>query len=432
MQVEVAETGPCSRTLTIVVPPERVREHLDRMYASAADQVHLKGFRKGKVPRQVLEKKYGPQLLVEAKEQIVNRCFNDACQERKIVPVGRAAVDDFEQLELHGDRQLQFTVRVDVRPEFSLQDVRGLELEGYDSVATDADVDNALAEIANQKRSIRSVDEPAQEGDFVKVDLRFLDQQGQEVHVRKNVQLNTRIPVAGTDPQAFAQALTGAQKGASIELPLTFPDNFEKDAFRGQPGKAVLEVHEVLRVAAAPVDDALARSLDFADLQALRQDLMARIGQEKIRVGKLRQEEQAFEQVLAMHQFELPPSLVAEQTRASLAGFAQRLEQNGLGKDDIDKKLEESKAEAETDAQRRVKLFFLVDAIARQQKLFVTENDVDAEVRNIAQQNQVTPAQVVEYLEKNQQTGELRLGLLERKVRDFLRDTARIVDRKGS
>ena len=183
----------------------------------------------------------------------------------------------------------------------------------------DADVDNALQEIANQKRAIRAVDEPAQEGDFVKVDLRFLDEAGAEVHVRKGVQLNTRIPVAGTDPQAFAQALTGAQKGGSIELPLTFPDNFEKDAFRGKPGKAVLEVHEVLRVTPAAIDDALAKSLDFDNLAALRADLLARIGQEKIRVGKLRQEEQALEQVLAMHQFELPPSLVEEQTRASLA-----------------------------------------------------------------------------------------------------------------
>lgn len=431
MQVEVAETGPCTRTLTIKVPPERVREHLDQMYASAAQQVHLKGFRKGKVPRPLLEKKYGKEILVEAKEQIVNRCFNDACREQQIVPVGRAAVDSFEQLELTTDRQLEFTVRFDVKPGFSLLDVRGLELDSVDNVANEADVDHALQEIANQKRAIRAVDEPAQEGDFVKVDLRFLDEAGAEVHVRKGVQLNTRIPVAGTDPQAFAQALTGAQKGGSIELPLTFPDNFEKDAFRGKPGKAVLEVHEVLRVTPAPVDDALAKSLDFDNLAALRSDLLARIGQEKIRVGKLRQEEQALEQVLAMHQFELPPSLVEEQTRASLAQFARRLEQNGLAKDDIDKKLEESKGEAGTDAQRRVKLFFLIDAIARQQKLFVTETDVDTEVRNIAQQNQVTPAQVVEHLEKNNQLGELRLGLMERKVRDFLRDSARIVDRKA-
>lgn len=432
MQVEVAETGPCTRILTIVVPPERIREHLDQMYSSAAQQVNLKGFRKGKVPRQLLEKKYGGEILGEARQQIVNRFFNDACQDKKIVPVGRAEVDGFDKLEVHQDQQFQFVVRFDVKPAFTLEDVRGLEIQSVDNIANDADVDNALQEIAKQKRSIKSVEEPAQDGDFVKVDLRFLDETGAEVHARKNVQLNTGIPVAGTDPAEFAKALIGAQKGGNIELALTFPDNFEKDAFRGKPGKAVLDVHEVLRVTPAPIDEALAKSLDFDSVEALRGDLLARIGQEKIRVGKLRQEEDALQQVLEMHEFELPPSLVAEQQAASLNQFGQRLEQSGMPKEEIEKKLEESKAEAQTDAQRRVKLFFLIDAIARQQKLFVTETDVEAEVRNIAVQNQVTPAQVVEYLEKNNQVGELRLGLLERKVRDFLRESAKIVDKKGS
>lgn len=431
MHVEVAETGPCSRTITVQVPPESVQEHLDQLYASASQQVRMKGFRPGKVPRKFLEKHMSGDVLAQAKEQIVNRYLSEACRERQIAPVGRVLVDEYEQLEVRPGAPLQFTAKLDVRPSFELGETKGLEAPGFESEATTEDVDRALEQIANEKRSIHAVQEPAQDGDFVKVDLAFLDQEGNQVHERKNVQLNTRIPIAGSDPAAFAAALTGAEAGKSVELDLTFPANFEKEAVRGQPGKARLSVHEVLRVTPAPIDDELAKSLEFESLEALRQDLLTRIGQEKVRVGKQRQEEACLMALIQQTPFELPPSLVDEQQMASLQTYAQRLEQNGMGKEEIEQKVTEAKDEARQDAERRVRLFFLIEAIAKQQKLFVTEGDVEAEIRALAHAHSATPAQIREHLEQNRQVGELRLGILERKVREFLRENAKIVDRKG-
>ncbi|MGE3171218.1 MAG: trigger factor [Planctomycetota bacterium] len=433
MEVTVAETGPCSRTLTIQVPSTSVREHIDAMYRSANQQVSMKGFRPGKVPRKMLEKHLGANILKEAKEQLVQRFFQEACRDKEILPVGRIAVDGYEQLEVKADADLNFTVQLDVRPKFEVGDVKGLEAARYETEVKDEEIDGALKEISNQKRSIQKVQEPAQKGDFVRVDMRFLDEAGATAHERKGVQLNTNIPVAGTDPAEFEKALTGAETGKPVELPMTFPDTFEKEQYRGKPGKAVLDVLEVLRVSAPPIDDELAKGLDFPDLAALREDLRTRIGQEKERVGKLRQEDQCLQQLLERHQFAVPQSLVDDQQQASLRTFAHRLkEQGGLDDKAIQQKLEESKDEARTDAERRVRLFFLVDAIARQEKLFVTENDMETEIRNIAQANSATPDQVREYLERNNQIGELRLSMLERKVRDFLREKARIVDKSGT
>lgn len=432
MQVQVAETGPCSRSVTVQVPIVAIREHVDAMYDSANQQVRMKGFRPGKVPRKMLEKQFSASILKEAKEQLISRFFNEACREQKITPIGRIVIDDFEQLELKLDAELNFTVKIDVRPQFEVGESKGLEIQPYTTEVTEAEIDSALQEIANQKRSIQKVDEAAQKGDFVKVDLRFHDEQGNQVHERKGVQLNTNIPIAGTDAAQFEQALVGAIAGKPIELALTFPANFEKDTYRNQPGKAVLDVVEVLRVTAPPIDDSLAKGLDFESLALLREDLRGRIGTEKERIGKLQQEDQCLQQILDRHTFQLPVSLVDEQQVASLRSFAQRLEQAGMGKEDIEKKLEESKDEARSDAERRVKLFFLIEGVARQQKLFVTESDVEGEIRKIAQANSVAPAAVVEHLEKNNQVGELRLALLERKVRDFLRENARLVDKKAS
>lgn len=431
MHVEVVESGPCSRTVTIKVPADRVRKHLDDMFASANQQVQMKGFRPGKVPRKVLEKRLGESITGQAKEQLVNQMFGDACREKQLVPVGRAHIENFEALVLAAGSPLEFQVKVDVKPEFELKDPKGIEVEAFDPVANETDVDNALKEVSNQKRSIKKVDEPAQDGDFVKSDLTFVDESGATVHERKGVQLNTRIPVAGTAAEAFAKALVGATAGQQIELDLTFPANFEKEAVRGKAGKLRIAVLEVLRVAGAPIDDELAKSLEFENLAALRADLLVRIGHEKERVGKLRQEELCLQHLLSNHEFPLPETLVTEQAQASLMNFARRLEQNGTGKEEIEQKVEESKAEARTDAERRVKLFFLIDAVARQEKMAVTDEDMWREIQAVAQQNNATPQQVVEYLQQNNQVNELRLALMERKVREFLRTNARIVDKKA-
>lgn len=437
MEVQVAETGPCSRSLTITVPPALVDEQIEQMYGSAQKQIQIKGFRAGKVPRHVIQKRFGSGILAEAKEQLLNRFFGEAVRSKELTPVGKISIDEFEKIEVAPGTQLQFTARIDVRPEFELGKVEGLQIDAVQTQASDEDIDNALKEIAHQKRSIRATTEAAVDGDFLRADLTFRTEGGEVVHERKGVQLNTRIAVHGAEPEAYKTATLGAAAGDSRQVPITFPPTFEKAAVRGQQGTATLQVHEVLRVMPAEIDDELAKGLEFNDMAALRQDLGARISQEKQRLGKQRQEEQCLQKLLEAHPIQLPPSLVEEQQRASLASFAERMKQNGLPEDEIQKKLEESQAEAAQDAERRVRLFFLIESVAKQQKLFVTESDIEAELRNIAQANSgegrtISAAQVRAHLEENNQLGELRLGLLERKVRDFLREKATIVDKKGS
>ncbi len=437
MQVTVAETGPCTRSLTITVPPALVQEHLERMYASAQQQIQLKGFRPGHVPRAIVEKKFGPSILAEAKEQMLNRFFGDACREKDLSPVGRIAIDDVEKLTVVPGSALQFTAKIDVRPQIELKATKGLQVEAFEGAATDADVDNALKEITHQKRTLQTTSEPVQDGDFVKADFTFADGGGSAVHSRKDVQLNTRKPIHGVAEADWQQALIGATAGKQLEVAITFPANFEKEAVRGQTGTVRLTIHEVLRVMPPPVDDALAKGLEFENVAALRADLAARITEQKTRLGRQRQEEQCLQALLDTHEIPLPPSLIEEQQRASLGALAHRMQQAGASEADIEKKLGESQAEAQQDAQRRVRLFFLIEAVAKQQKLFVTETDVEAELRNLAVANsndgqQVTAAMVREHLEQENRLGELRLSLLERKVRDFLRDNAKIVDKKGS
>lgn len=434
MEVQVAETGPCSRSLQIKITPEQVTAHLDEVYASAAQQVQVKGFRPGKVPRKMLEKMHGPAILEEAKGQLLNRYLEEACRTNEIQPIGKVKVDEVEDIVVKPGEGIEFTAQIDVKPQFEIPDAKGLEIPALMEEADDEEVENALKEIAHQKRKIQTVDDAIEDGDFVKCDYTFIDEGGNEVHTKTGVQLNTRIPVNGVEDSAYSEALVGKKAGDTCAMTIVFPDNFEKEEVRGSKGKVNVQLHEVMRVSAPPIDDELAKDMAFEDLEKMREDLRGRISMEKVRLGKAQQEQAALDKLAEAANITPPPSMVEEQQQSSLAAYAQRLQQEGVVEGEVQKRLEESKEEALADAERRVQMFFLIDAVAQQQGLSVAETDVKAELETIAQANStseqpLTAAQVFSHLQEQNRLGELQLSLLERKVRNFLRENGQIVDK---
>jgi trigger factor len=427
MEVQVAETGPCRKTLTITVPPERVQEHIAEVYKTASQQAQIKGFRPGKVPRRVLQQRYGESILQEAKESLVNQSFEDACREQKIVFIGKPNVEGVGEAPLDEQQPLEFQVHLDVRPEIQIKNVKGIEVKAEATEVTDEDVDSGLKQLADQKRSLKEIDEPVADGDFVKADLVF-KKDGEAIVTRSGARLNTNIPVAGTDQQVFADKLRGAEKGKVLEMEISYPDTFEKEEVRGQEGTLQITVHQVMRVVAPPIDDELAKGFDYETLDALKEDLRKRIAEEKVASEATRRDNVIIDTLLNDNPFDLPHSLVQDQKKHLLEQLEAQMRQGGADDDAVKQELVKHTEEAHKEAERRVGVFFLLDSIATNEKIFVTEGDVDVELRNIAAQNKVSPDQTREHYESNELMGDLRLSLMERKVREFLRDNATITD----
>jgi trigger factor len=144
MEVQVAEAGPCRRSLTITIPAEQIRAHVSEAYKSAGQQVQIKGFRAGKVPRRVLEKKYGPAILEEAKESLINDSLEAACREQAIKVLGGvefSGVDD----PLDQDKSYEFQVALDVRPEIKIQRIKGIEAKSEPTEVSDQDIASGLS-----------------------------------------------------------------------------------------------------------------------------------------------------------------------------------------------------------------------------------------------------------------------------------------------
>ncbi len=426
MEVQVAESGPCRRSLTIKIPAETIREHVSGAYREASTQVKIKGFRSGKVPRKVLEQKYGPAILEEAKETLINKFFQEACRQQEIEFVGQPQVQGTET-PIDQDAEYEFEVLVDIRPEVSIQRSKGIEVKNENTEVTDEDLESGLAQLAEQKRSLKSVDEPVEDGDFVKADLTF-KKDDEVVDSREGSQLNTNIPVAGTDHEVFKNKLLGAEKGKQIEVDLKFPDTFAREDLRGEDGQVEILVHEVMRVVSPPIDEEFATSFDFEDLDALKQELRQRIGEEKVQGNKNRIEQTIVETLLQENPFEVPQSMIEDQKQFLMNQAGQQLKERGMDEAAIKAELAKHDEAAQEEATQKVRAFFVLDKVARDEKIFVTEGEVDVEFRNIAAANKVSYEAAKKHFEENDQVGNLRLEIMERKVRDFLRENAKITD----
>lgn len=428
MDVTVEEAGPCRKTLTFKIPPEEIRRQVDDAYRNVARHASIKGFRPGKVPRRVLEKRFGNEILAEAKQEIVSSAFEKALRDHELRPIGEPQIEGLKDEPLDESAPLEFRVHVSLRPEVQVRETRGIEVKRAHTEVSPEEIESALAQVADQRKTLQEVDEPATENDFVVADLVFRDEADEVVAERKSVKLNTRIPIAGTDPETFAARLNGAVKDQKLSMELTFPETFEKEAVRGRPGVVEVHVRQVMRITPPPIDDELAKSFDYENLEAMREDLARRIGEEKERHEKARQEEEILDALIAENPFPIPEEIVEEQTRRNLAMFEQRLREAGLGDEEVSQKLTEARDEARREAERQVRVFFLLEAVAAKEKIFVTEGDVEAELRAIAAENRVSPEDVRRLYEERKAFGELRSRILERKVREFLREKARFTD----
>ena len=428
MDVHVEDSGPSQKTLKVTVPPDQVQVHVNKVYQAANQQVEMKGFRKGKIPRNVLKQKFGDAILQEAKESIINETFREAMEGQKLDVVGTPRLEVSEE-PLAEDGELSYTVEVDLRPDVEIADIKSIDVAGQSIIATDEEIDSALDSLAQQKRKMQSVDGELEQGDFAKVDLSYkLD--GNEVVKKEGLQINAGIPVRGCDPEEFANKLLGQPKGATVDLPITYPDNFEKEEARGKEGDISITVNEILRFVAPPIDDELAKTYDFESIEKLREDLTEKINAEKERAEHARVEEEILDQLYVLNGFELPEGLVKEEMSHRVQAYTQELQRQGASEEDAKRRIESEREAVEEASRKGVRNLFLVEAIAKKEKLFVTEGDVEGELKRIASDNNTGIQEVKAYFEEKQLYGELRLELMNRKVRDFLRQTATITDSK--
>lgn len=427
MQSAVETLSPTRVRLTVQVPFDELEPELKQAYKTIAGQVRVQGFRPGKVPPAILDQRVGRGVVLEeAVQHALPRLYGEAVTESGVAPIGRPDVD---VTELADRQKLTFTAEVDVRPEFELPPFSDLHVTVDDATVTDEEVEEQLTATRERFASLTPVERPAQDGDYLTVDL-AATVDGQEVPGGTATDLSYAL---GKDE--LLDGLDDAVRGASAGDTRTFRTTLLAGEFEGREADVEVTVKSVNERVLPGVDDAFAEQVGFESAQALRDDVRSRIE----RIKRLQQGVDARDKVLEVLldkvEVPLPDGVVdfelefrREQIREQLgeAGvtLGQYLEEQGQGEEEFDENLHHA-------ARQAVKAQLVLDAVADKEQVGVTESELTGQVIRRAQQAGVTPDQYVQQVVQSGQlnalAGEVRRG----KALAMVMQAATITDASG-
>lgn len=391
MKVEVKETGPVSRSLSVEVPPDVVEEAFVSAYAELNRRVNLPGFRPGKVPITLLEQRYGETVQGDVLRKLLTAYYQKAVQECGIKPVELPEIAD---VHLHKREPFRFTAKVEVKPAIQLGTYRGLTLKRPHIEAGAAQLDEALQMIREQHAQLVACppEETAGQHDLLVVDLEG-QADGNPIpgSAAQGVTLQLGSP---TLLPGFSEQLTGTKAGEKVEVRVTLPAEYHQKAFAGRSAVFTVQIRELKRKLLPDLDDEFAKDVgSFDNLEALRakveEDLKARAAHEEERLSR----SAALRSLIESHGFELPTSLVDRELQEGLHQLEQRLPR-GVSLEEAKVDVEAFRKEYLPVASGKVKGRLILEAIADQEKVDVSREELDAALAKIAAEMRATPEDI--------------------------------------
>jgi trigger factor len=420
MKVHVQELEACKRQLVVEAPESEVAAAWEAAYGRVQREARLPGFRRGKVPRSLVRAHFAHEVRRAVAEQLIPAVYRRALDETRLDPVEEPDVQD---LQLEEGQPLRFTAVVEIKPTITLGAYRGVKVPHTPVPLTDADVDAALAALADRHATLVTVARPAREGDHVIVDY-TIEPEGAEPRIEQGYGFQIG---AGQVLPEMEEAAIGLAAGDERELAVRFPERHPREELRGKPGRLSLRVVEVKEKELPSLDDEFARALgSHQSLAALRETVRGELEAQRQRQNRHTLEEAVVDAVLAGHEFPVPESLVLRNIAHRVGRMQQGMSRQGIDPATLPWDYGKLTEELRPAAVRAVRWALLQDAIAEKEELTVSEDDVDAEIARMARESGRAPQTVRSLLERSGELDGLRLSLREQRVLALLIEHAEI------
>ncbi|HBO54559.1 trigger factor [Janibacter sp. LM] len=412
MKSAVENLSPTRVKLTVEVPSEELQPHVDAALKSIGSQIQVPGFRAGKVPARIIEQRVGKgAVLQEAVNEALPEFFGKAVDETGVSPIGQPEVD-ITQVPMADGEQLEFTVEVDVRPEITLPDYDGIEIQVDNLEVTDADVEAKITELRERFGTLVGVERAAETGDFVSIDLKA-DIDGEEIDSVEGVSYEIG---SGNMLEGLDDALVGMAKGETKDFtaPLAGGDQ------AGREASCTVTVQSVKVRELPEVDDDFAQmASEFDTAEELRADLAQQAEQAKKFEQGIQARDKVLDHLLDNTEIPLPEGIVE-------AEIHQHLEQEGRLEDDT------HRAEVDESTRKTLTTQFLLDALAEAEEIEVGQPELIEYLIMQSQQYGMDPNQFAQLLDQQGQVESMVSEVARRKALAAALDKAKIVDADGN
>ncbi len=418
MKVEIDEITSVKKSLKVVIPQEIVSEAYIHAYADLSKKVKVPGFRLGKVPVSLLEKKYGPSVTDDIIRKLVPDYYQKAVEEAGIFPVD---MPSFENIEAKKDAPMSFTATVEVRPKIVLSGYGDIPVPRKPLKVADEEVEKTLE---HERESQGQLEACAEDYPIVSNDYAIINFdgtiEGKTVEGGKNegytIQLGSK-----TFPEPFESSLLGKKKGDRFNCEVSYPEDFQNKTIAGQTIHFDIEVVEVKKKVLPARDDEFAKDLGHASLDAYKVHLKELLLKQKENQQEQEQKKVLVDQLITTHPFEVPSSLVSHELQTMMDYF-----QNPESKPEDTQTLMK---ELEPLAARRVKEALILNEIAKQEKIEVSDAEVEDEIVAMAKRRGFPVQEMKQkFYQKEGAVNGLKSQIKESKALDLVFSKARFED----
>ena len=428
MNIEIEEVGPCKKLLKFDIPKETIDDEWQKQLKEVSKMAKVPGFRKGKAPRKLLEKNYGDKIMDDVKRAVVSGSYQQAIEENKLSPIGDPDIGNFD-LEL--GKPLKFEITLEVLPTFELGDYKGMKLQRKPVSVTDEDIDKALETISKQKAQLAIVKTgKVKVEDFIICDC--------EVGINDEVvwsdqELEVMVSgshVADINVPDLKDRLVGAKSGDKVSVDVELGDSFSVEQHRNKSAKMEISIKEIKRPKSPKIDDELAKQVGYDTLGELKEFMSKRLEMEKKRMAEGEMQEQISSKLIEMADFEMPEDMIKHHTNERLHKYQLDLVNKGTPQEEIEKHTEDMKSASEEAVVRDFKMSLVLEHIAEKERIFVTEDDVNRRISEMAGMYGLDAAGMKKQLEKMNSMSNLRHQLRESKTLNLLMKEANIEEVK--
>ncbi|MCD7982468.1 MAG: trigger factor [Clostridiales bacterium] len=390
--------------LTIEVSAEEFEQAMQDAYKKQKKDISLPGFRKGKVPMNMIEKMYGPDIFYEeAANILIPQAYRDAADESGEDIVSRPSID---VVQIEKGKSFIFTAEVAVKPEVALGKYVGVEVTEIDTQVTDEDVMNEIdRERENNARIVDVEGRSIENGDTAVIDYEgFSDGVAFEGGTAENYSLEIG---SGSFIPGFEEQLIGKNEGDQKQVNVTFPETIQAEALAGKDAVFQVKIHEVKTRELPELDDEFAQDVsEFDTVAEYMADVREKIQARKDAEAKSTQQEEALDKIVEDSSMEIPSEMIDMQVENMINQYAQQMAQQGLSLDQYLQiagiTLEELGEQVRPEAEKHIRQDLVLDAIAEAEKIEVSDEDVEAEIENMAKMYQMEVEQLKGYVTENE------------------------------
>ncbi len=398
LQVEKLEKNMAK--LTVEVPAEQFDEAIKAAYNKNKNRFNIPGFRKGKAPQAMIEKMYGPGVFYEdAANEAIDSSYGDAMKESGLEIVSRPEID-ITQIEKGKD--FIYTATVAVRPEVTLGQYKGVEVQKADDAVTDSDVEAELKRVQEQNARLISIeDRPVEDGDQTIIDFEgFVD--GKPFDGGKGTDYPLTIG-SHSFIDTFEEQLIGKNIGEECEVNVTFPSEYHAKELVNKPATFKVTVKEIKKKELPELNDEFASEVsEFETLEEYKNDIRTKLAERKQRAAATENENRVVEKVVENAQMDIPDPMVDNEVMNMLQDTARRMQSQGLSLDQYLKytgqTVDAMKEQMKPQAIRRIQTRLVLEAVAAAENITISDEKVDEELKKMADSYKMEVEKLKEYM----------------------------------